>query len=174
MAKVIFISKISRYCPGRIFKLSVRDRHQNEDDWRKLRRVLEYLQEPLKGNPVVRIERGKNIAKWNIDAFAVHNSLHSQKIHTVGILCNLLLFHLFLFRLACEIHLLHVIHLQGFIHLFSCILFFSNLYGTHSTFFQYVLKVFIVFTIDSIFCLILLLYLPCAPSYHFVLTTLLL
>ena len=59
--------------------LSGRVRSPNNDDWKKLRRLLNYLKRTKADHLVVRIDEGFQVAKWYVDAsFAVHPDFKSH------------------------------------------------------------------------------------------------
>ena len=85
VAKGISILKDSR--PDTVLLFGVlygRVRNPEKNEWRKLKSLVDYLQATLEKHIVLRIDNGKNLAKWHIDAsFVVHDDFRS---HTCGIL----------------------------------------------------------------------------------------
>ena len=85
-AKGIFIAKRSR--PDIALAISVlsgRVRDPTKDDWKKLKRLCDYLEGSFKLHLVLKIDAdGVPILKWYVDAsFAVHEDFRS---HTGGVL----------------------------------------------------------------------------------------
>ena len=64
--------------------LSGRVRAPNKEDWRKCRRLLDYLKGSMDKHLILRVDEGVNIINWFVDAsFAVHEDFKS---HSGGIL----------------------------------------------------------------------------------------
>lgn len=85
VAKGIFIGKQSRpdIMPT-VSVLSSRVRCPSHDDYKKLRRLLNYIKRTLEEHLVIKIDEGFNMARWFVDAsYAVHPDFKS---HTGGCL----------------------------------------------------------------------------------------
>ena len=85
VAKGLFVAKRSRPDIGLpVSVLSGRVRTPNKDDWRKLRRMVDYLKGSKDLHLKLKLDNGFSIAKWYIDAsFATHEDFRS---HTGGVL----------------------------------------------------------------------------------------
>ena len=85
VAKGIFVTKRSRPdISPTISVLSGRVREPNKEDWRKCRRLLDYLKGSMDKHLILRVDEGVNIINWFVDAsFAVHEDFKS---HSGGIL----------------------------------------------------------------------------------------
>ena len=85
VAKALFISKRSRPDIAlAVAVLSGRVREPNVDDWRKLRRLVDYLVGTEHLHLILNAEGGLSVLKWYIDAsFAIHPDFRS---HTGGVM----------------------------------------------------------------------------------------
>ena len=85
VAKGIFVAKRSRPdIRPTISVLSGRVRAPNDEDWKKLRRLLNYLKRTMEEHLVIRIDGGFQVLKWYVDAtFVLHPDFN---FHTGGCL----------------------------------------------------------------------------------------
>ena len=76
MAQLLFIGIICRKDAQTVIALlTTRVRNPDEDDWKKLRRLLGYLKLTVKLPPTLRAN-GVNVLKWWVDAsYAAHDEM---------------------------------------------------------------------------------------------------